>query len=67
MLPDYQVHVFAFIGQLDTEPSFPILFDPQSTVSAAYGVKGLRDFYCKQKGAADTPCRWREGIRSSGG
>ena len=33
--------VFAFMGQLDTHPSFPILFDPQSTVSAAYGVKGL--------------------------
>ncbi len=34
-------HVFAFIGQLDTDPTFPMLFDPDSGVSQAYGVKGL--------------------------
>ena len=34
-------HVFAFIGQLDTDPTFPMLFDPESLVSGAYGVKGL--------------------------
>ena len=33
--------VFEFMGQLDTFPTFPILFDPDSTVSAAYGVQGL--------------------------
>ncbi len=36
--PDY---VFAYIGQLDADPSFPILFDPESKVALAYGVKGL--------------------------
>ena len=34
-------HVFAFIGQLDTDPTFPMLFDPDSQVSQTYGVKGL--------------------------
>ena len=34
-------HVFAYVGQLDTDPSFPILFDPESQVAKAYGVKGL--------------------------
>ena len=34
-------HVFAYIGQLDADPSFPILFDPESRVAKAYGVKGL--------------------------
>jgi len=34
-------HVFAYIGQLATDPSFPILFDPDSSVSEAYRVKGL--------------------------
>ncbi len=34
-------HVFAYMGQLDVEPSFPILFDRDSAVSQLYGVKGL--------------------------
>jgi len=34
-------HVFAFMGQIDVFPSFPILFDPDSSVSEAFGVKGL--------------------------
>ena len=33
--------VFAYTGDLNVFPSFPILFDPQSTVSQQYGVKGL--------------------------
>ena len=33
--------VFEFMGQLETIPTFPILFDPQSEVSAAFGVQGL--------------------------
>lgn len=34
-------HVFAYMGQLDVFPTFPVLFDPESRVSADYGVKGL--------------------------
>lgn len=34
-------HVFAYIGQLETDPRFAILFDPDSSVSEAYGVRGL--------------------------
>ncbi len=34
-------HVFAYLGQLEADPSFPILFDPESEVAKAYGVKGL--------------------------
>jgi thiol-disulfide isomerase/thioredoxin len=34
-------HVFAYMGDLNVIPSFPILFDPESKVSADYGVKGL--------------------------
>ncbi len=33
--------VFAFLGQLNLFPSFPILFDSDSRVSQDYGVKGL--------------------------
>lgn len=33
--------VFVFTGQLDPAPSFPILFDRNSTVSHAWGVLGL--------------------------
>ena len=33
--------VFAYTGDLNVFPSFPILFDPESTVSQTYGVKGL--------------------------
>ena len=34
-------HVFSYMGELDVFPEFPILFDPQSAVSADYGVRGL--------------------------
>jgi len=34
-------HVFSYMGELGVFPSFPILFDPQSRVSEAYGVRGL--------------------------
>jgi thiol-disulfide isomerase/thioredoxin len=34
-------HVFAFMGQLPVEPTFPILFDPDSEVAQSFGVKGL--------------------------
>jgi thiol-disulfide isomerase/thioredoxin len=34
-------HVFAYTGQLSVFPTFPILFDRDSTVSQAYKVKGL--------------------------
>ncbi|UCC57543.1 MAG: TlpA family protein disulfide reductase [Gammaproteobacteria bacterium] len=34
-------HVFAYMGQLNVFPTFPVLFDPESRVSADYGVKGL--------------------------
>ena len=33
--------VFAYTGDLNVFPGFPILFDPQSSVSQEYGVKGL--------------------------
>jgi len=33
--------VFAYMGDLNVFPSFPILFDPESKVSADFGVKGL--------------------------
>lgn len=33
--------VFAYTGDLNVFPSFPILFDPQSSVSQLYAVKGL--------------------------
>jgi thiol-disulfide isomerase/thioredoxin len=33
--------VFAYTGDLNVFPSFPILFDPRSSVSQQYGVKGL--------------------------
>ncbi|HFD78779.1 MAG TPA: TlpA family protein disulfide reductase [Gammaproteobacteria bacterium] len=34
-------HVFAFMGQLPVDPSFPILFDTDSKVAPLFGVKGL--------------------------
>ena len=34
-------HVFAYMGQLNVFPTFPVLFDPESRVSVDYGVKGL--------------------------
>jgi thiol-disulfide isomerase/thioredoxin len=44
-------HVFAFMGQIDVFPTFPILFDPDSEVSQAFGVKGLpSSFLLDQEG-----------------
>jgi thiol-disulfide isomerase/thioredoxin len=34
-------HVFAYMGDLNVIPSFPILFDPESRVAEEFGVKGL--------------------------
>jgi thiol-disulfide isomerase/thioredoxin len=34
-------HVFSYLGQLEVLPSFPILFDSESRVADALGVKGL--------------------------
>ncbi len=34
-------HVFSYMGQLEVYPGFPILFDRDSSVSDAFGVKGL--------------------------
>jgi len=34
-------HVFAYMGQLSVFPTFPILFDPDSSISERYAVKGL--------------------------
>jgi len=34
-------HVFAYTGQLSVDPTFPVLFDRDSSVSQLYGVKGL--------------------------
>ena len=34
-------HVFAYTGELNVFPTFPILFDPESAISEDYGVKGL--------------------------
>lgn len=33
--------VFAFTGQLDPQPTFPILFDPKSSAAKQWNVKGL--------------------------
>ncbi len=33
--------VFAFMGELDPQPTFPILLDMEGTVSQAWGVKAL--------------------------
>jgi thiol-disulfide isomerase/thioredoxin len=41
--------VFEFMGQLNTIPTFPILFDPDSKVSAAFGVQGLPSSYIVDK------------------
>lgn len=34
-------HVFSYMGDLSVFPTFPILFDSDSKVSEAFGVKGL--------------------------
>lgn len=38
-------HVFSFTGQLTPDPSFPILFDRDSSTARAYGVIGLPTSY----------------------
>ncbi|MEN8206217.1 MAG: TlpA disulfide reductase family protein [Pseudomonadota bacterium] len=44
-------HVFAYTGELNVFPTFPILFDPESRISAEYGVKGLpTSFLIDKKG-----------------
>ena len=42
-------HVFAFTGQLDVDPTFPILFDTDSKVSTSYRVNGLPTTYLIDK------------------
>ena len=34
-------HVFSYLGQLEVQPTFPVLFDRESKVADAFGVKGL--------------------------
>lgn len=41
--------VFEFMGQLKSIPTFPILFDPDSKISSAYGVQGLPSSYIIDK------------------
>jgi thiol-disulfide isomerase/thioredoxin len=41
--------VFSFTGQLDPAPTFPILLDPNSVASKAWGVKGLPSSYVVDK------------------
>ncbi len=42
-------HVFAYIGQLEVDPTFTILFDKDSTVSNSYRVNGLPTTYLIDK------------------
>ena len=42
-------HVFAYVSQLSTDPTFPILFDPDSAVSELYKVRGLPTTYLIDK------------------
>ncbi len=41
--------VFAFTGQLELEPTFPILFDKKSKISNKYRVRGLPTTYLIDK------------------
>lgn len=34
-------HVFSYMGDLNVDPSFPILFDSESKVADQFGVRGL--------------------------
>ena len=44
-------HVCAYTGELNVFPTFPILFDPESKITADYGVKGLpTSFLIDKKG-----------------
>ncbi len=38
-------HVFAYIGQLSVDPTFPVVFDLDSATAEAYRVKGLPTTY----------------------
>ena len=43
--------MFAYTGELNVFPTFPILFDPESAISEEYGVKGLpTSFLIDKKG-----------------
>ena len=42
-------HVFAFEGQLDTDPTFDIVFDTTSEVSQSFAVRGLPTTYLVDK------------------
>lgn len=42
-------HVFAYIGQLAVDPTYPILFDPDSDVANRYAVRGLPSTYLVDK------------------
>lgn len=42
-------HVFAYTGQLGTDPTFPILFDRDSKIAEAYKVAGLPTTYLLDK------------------
>jgi thiol-disulfide isomerase/thioredoxin len=42
-------HVFAYIGQLDVDPTFTILFDKDSKVSNSFQVNGLPTTYLIDK------------------
>ena len=42
-------HVFAYIGQLEVDPTFTILFDTDSKVSNSYSVNGLPTTYLIDK------------------
>ncbi len=42
-------HVFEYMGELGTDPSFPILFDLESRISEAYKVTGIPTTYLVDK------------------
>lgn len=52
--------VFAFIGQLEPQPTFPILFDPKSNAAKQWNVKGLPTSFIVDK-------RGRVAYRAVGG
>ncbi|VAW77315.1 hypothetical protein MNBD_GAMMA13-261 [hydrothermal vent metagenome] len=53
-------HVFAYTGQLSVDPTFPILFDRDSTVAQLYGIKGLAHHRPDQQTGQGclSRCRW---------
>ncbi|HEY9098044.1 MAG TPA: TlpA disulfide reductase family protein [Thiobacillus sp.] len=52
--------VFAFTGQLDPAPTFPVLLDSKSAISKAYGVLGLPTVFLIDK-------TWQIAYRAMGG